>query len=80
MLEYLSKAAWRFFALGDEAAEAWVGERALRILEGKASDVGAGLRRSATLSNLFRLAARPLLANELGDRLGRDLVAALVPM
>jgi len=76
VLEYLSKAAWRFFALGDEAA----GSGRYASSGGKASDVGAGLRRSVTLRNLLRLAARPLLANELGDRLSRDLVAALVPM
>jgi hypothetical protein len=52
VLEYLWKAAWCFFVPGDEAAEAWVGERALRILEGKASDVAAGMRRSATLRGL----------------------------
>ncbi|MGH7371685.1 MAG: ISKra4 family transposase [Candidatus Methylomirabilales bacterium] len=52
VLEYLWKAAWCFFTPGDEAAEAWVGERGLRILEGKASDVAAGMRRSATLRDL----------------------------
>jgi len=52
VLEYLWKAAWCFFAPGCQEAEAWVGERALQILRGKASDVAAGMRRSATLRDL----------------------------
>jgi hypothetical protein len=48
VLEYLWKAAWCFFVPGCEEAEAWVGERALQILRGKARDVAAGMRRSAT--------------------------------
>ena len=48
-LEYLWKAAWCFFPKGDRAAEKWVTERAIRILEGRSSDVAAGIRRSATL-------------------------------
>ncbi len=52
VLEYVWKAAFCFFALGSEAAEAWVMERGLRILQGKASNVAAGIRRSATLQNL----------------------------
>lgn len=52
VLEYIWKAAFCFFPSGSEAAEAWVQERALRILQGKASDVAAGIRRSATLQNL----------------------------
>ena len=52
VLEYLWKAAWCFFVPGCEAVEAWVGERALQILRGKARDVAAGMRRSATLRDL----------------------------
>jgi len=52
VLEYLWKAAYCFHAPGTEEAEQWVGERALRILHGKSSDVAAGMRRSATLQGL----------------------------
>ena len=52
VLEYLWKAAYCFGSSGSEAAETWVQERALRILQGKASDVAAGIRRSATLQKL----------------------------
>ena len=52
VLEYVWKAAFCFLAVGSEEAEAWVMERALRILEGNASDVAAGMRRSATLKHL----------------------------
>ena len=54
VLEYVWKAALCFFASGTQEAEAWVQERALRILQGKASDVAAGIRRSATLKNLSK--------------------------
>lgn len=52
VLEYLWKAAYCFYAAGSEQAEAWVAERALHILQGKASQVAAGMRRSATLRRL----------------------------
>lgn len=52
VLEYLWKAALCFFPSGSEDAERWVQERALRILRGQASDVAAGVRRSATLRQL----------------------------
>ncbi len=48
VLTYLWKAAWCFFEEGDRAAEKWVTVRAIRILEGRSSDVAAGIRRSAT--------------------------------
>ena len=48
VLEYLWDAAWAFFADADKNAELWVNQRALKILEGKASRVAAGIRRSAT--------------------------------
>ncbi len=47
VLEYVCQAAFCFFAPGSESAEAWVREQGLRILQGQASDVAAGLR-SAT--------------------------------
>jgi hypothetical protein len=52
VLEYLWGAAWCFFAEGDSKAEEWVTERAFAVLQGRSSDVGAGIRRSATLRKL----------------------------
>ncbi len=52
VLEYLWKAAWCFFEKGNTEAQTWVTERAAAILEGKSSDVAAGIRRSATLQEL----------------------------
>lgn len=52
VLEYLWNAAWSFFGDGDKNAERWVTERAIKILQGKSSEVGAGIRRSATLRGL----------------------------
>jgi len=52
VLEYVWKAAYCFHGSGTQEAEQWVGERALRILHGKSSDVAAGMRRSATLQGL----------------------------
>lgn len=49
VIEYLWKAAWAFFGKNAfQAAEAWVNERFIAILEGKSSYVAAGIRRSAT--------------------------------
>jgi hypothetical protein len=48
VLEYLWKAAWSFFETGDPDAEEWVAEQAVKILEGKAAAVAAGIRRRAT--------------------------------
>jgi hypothetical protein len=48
VLEYLWKATWCFHAKGNQDAEAWVAERALKILQGKAGLVAAGMKRSAT--------------------------------
>ena len=52
VIEYLWSAVTAFEAQGTPAAEAWVSERLLRILQGKACDVVAGMRRSATLRGL----------------------------
>jgi hypothetical protein len=48
VLEYLWKAAWALFYTGDPAAEAWVADQATKILDGKAGQVAAGIRRRAT--------------------------------
>jgi hypothetical protein len=52
VLEYLWKATYAFCAPGTEEAEAWVQERALEVLKGRASHVAGGMRRSATLRGL----------------------------
>ncbi len=48
VLEYLWGAAWSFFTEGDPAAERWVHEKALAILNGNAGIVAAAIRRKAT--------------------------------
>jgi len=48
VLEYLWKAAWSFFEPGDPDAETWVAERAIKVLDGNAAQVAAGIRRRAT--------------------------------
>jgi hypothetical protein len=60
VLEYLWKAAWGFFTPGSEEAEQGVGDRALQILKGKASDVAAGMRRAATLRQLSTPERKPI--------------------
>lgn len=52
VLEYLWSAAWSFFAEGDPAAESWVADKALSVLEGNASTVAASIRRKATRLHL----------------------------
>ena len=52
VLEYIWKAAWCFFDKGDPQVEPWVLERARAVLEGNASNVAAGIRRSATKRGL----------------------------
>ncbi len=52
VLEYLWKATWCFHEKGSAEAEAWVGARALKILQGKAGLVAAGMKRSATKLNM----------------------------
>ena len=54
VLEYIWGAAWCFFDEGDTAAEAWVAERALAILNGNAREVATGIRRRATATGLSR--------------------------
>ncbi|MGH8902255.1 MAG: ISKra4 family transposase [Egibacteraceae bacterium] len=52
VLEYLWKAAWSFHGQGDRAAETWVHEAASKVLDGKAKQVAAGIRRKATRARL----------------------------
>ena len=58
VIEYLWKAAYCFHPDGSPESEAWVKKRILQILEGKSSDVAAGMRRSATLRRLSRNARK----------------------
>jgi hypothetical protein len=51
VLEYLWGAVWCFFAEGDPAAEGWVRDRAMAVLEGRAREVAAGIRRRATTAS-----------------------------
>lgn len=52
VLEKLWKAAYVFHPEGSREAEEWVRERALRILQGKVSQVVQGIRQSATKRGL----------------------------
>jgi hypothetical protein len=52
VLEYIWAAAWCFFDQGDRAAEAWVNDKALEVLSGKATLVAAAIRRKATYHHL----------------------------
>jgi len=58
VLEYLCKAAYCFHAEGTQEAETWVLERAYALLQGKVSEVAAGMRRSATRQGLSQEAAK----------------------
>jgi hypothetical protein len=59
VLGYLWNAAWCFHEKKDRTgAEEWVKERALKILRGGASNVAAGIRRSATLRGLSSAARK----------------------
>jgi len=59
-LEYLWSAAYCFHADGTKEAEAWVTQRLTALLEGKVSDVTAGICRSATLRGLSAQARKPV--------------------
>ena len=52
VLEYLWRASYCFHADGTPEAQDWVTHRLRLVLSGKASDVAAGIRRSATLRDL----------------------------
>jgi hypothetical protein len=58
--EYLWKAAHALHPNDPAKREEWVGERTLQILRGKARDVAAGLRRSATRQKLEGDARKPV--------------------
>ena len=58
--EYVWKASLAFYGEDDPAREEWVRERLLRILCGHASDVAAGMRRSATLRGLSSTTREPV--------------------
>jgi hypothetical protein len=58
--EYLWKAAPAFHSAATPEAEAWVRERLLAVLQGKAVHVAAGIRRSATLRRLSRAERAPV--------------------
>jgi hypothetical protein len=52
VVEYLWGTAWCFFDEGDPAAEAYVAEKGLAVLEGKAGVVAGAIRRKATALGL----------------------------
>ena len=54
VLEYLWGAAWCFFDEGDPGAEAWVAEKSLAVLSGKAGLVAGAIARKATARGLER--------------------------
>ena len=58
--EYVWKASLVFHGEDEPTREEWVRERLLRILCGHASDVAAGMRRSATLCGLSRTTRKPV--------------------
>ncbi|MGH7743526.1 MAG: ISKra4 family transposase [Steroidobacteraceae bacterium] len=60
VLEYLWQAAWCLHKEADPAAERWVQLHAIDILQGKSSDVAAGMRRSATRRDLSQSERKPL--------------------
>ncbi len=68
VLEYLWAASWCLHTEGSADGEAWVSERLRRILCGQASDVAAGMRRSATRRGLSAKQRAPI------DRCARYLL------
>lgn len=56
--EYVWQAGHCFHPEGSEKLEKWVGERLIKILHGKAVDVAAGIRRSATKRKLSKIARK----------------------
>ena len=52
VLEYLWKAAWSFHDEADPAAEQWVHDKAVAVLDGNARTVAAGIRGLATRRKL----------------------------
>jgi hypothetical protein len=60
VVEYLWKAGHALEAEGTAELEQWVLQRLLRILEGRASHVAAGMRRSATKRQLPKAQREPV--------------------
>jgi vacuolar-type H+-ATPase subunit H len=60
VVEYLWKAARVFYEETNPKTEKWVTERLLAILQGKASYVAAGIRRSATLRKIPQNKREPI--------------------
>jgi hypothetical protein len=58
VLEYVWQAARALYPKNGELAEKWVSQRALLILQGKASNVAGGMRRSANLRKLSAAARK----------------------
>lgn len=58
VLEYLWGAVWCFFTEGDPAAQAWVHNKAMAVLDGNAKHVAAGIRRRATTLKLVKTKRR----------------------
>jgi len=54
VMEYIWSAAWCFSDEGDRAAEDWVANKTLAVLEGRAGDVAAGIRRRASSAGLAK--------------------------
>jgi len=54
VMEYIWSAAWCFFDEGDRAAEDWVCDKTLAMLEGHTADVAAGIRRRASTARLTK--------------------------
>lgn len=57
---YVWKASFAFHERGSAEACQWVDEKLLALLQGKASDVAAGIRRSATLQGLSQKKRKPI--------------------
>jgi hypothetical protein len=60
VLEYVWKAAYALHPEAAEEREGWVLERASAVLQGRARDVAAGLRRAATRQQLSQGAREPV--------------------
>jgi len=52
VLEYIWASAWSFFDEGEPAADDWVHDKAIDVLNGRASIVAAAIRRKATTMGL----------------------------
>ncbi len=59
-LEYLWKASYAFHKEGTKEAEAWVLDQLARVLDGKVSQVAAGIRRMATQRGLTKIQRAPV--------------------